>query len=243
LPIKPRFSGSVLLGVLLTLVVTDSLHAQQERDVGPGRKLQPALDTIAVTVQMSEVTVPFATAVESLRLVTRGGRSLWEQSYQWFGNDGSRTADTLWYDASTLVSVENHRHNRAYDAVTTFTRSTIRSRFTPRDGNPQVADTTVNGPFYASGELATLIRVAPLAPGYSAAYTLHYGPPHSLRNASFKVVGSTMVRDRRGRNVECWVVDAGLSEGQNMFYVGKADRRVVRLVNHEDPKAAFVFTR
>jgi hypothetical protein len=39
------------------------------------------------------------------------------------------------------------------------------------------------------------------------------------------------------------VVDAPLSEGLNTFFVSKRDRRVVRLVNHEDPSAAFVFSK
>jgi hypothetical protein len=34
-----------------------------------------------------------------------------------------------------------------------------------------------------------------------------------------------------------------LTEGLNTFYISKVDRRVIRLVNHEDPSAAFVFTR
>ena len=64
-----------------------------------------------------------------------------------------------------------------------------------------------------------------------------------VRPAPFRVVRSETVRTRGGATVDCWVVDADLSEGLNTFYVSKADHRVVRLVNHEDPTAAFVFTR
>ena len=71
--------------------------------------------------------ITFATAVQSLRRTTRAGRPVWEQVYQWFGNDGSRTADTLWLDAATLRPVENHRHNGAHDAVTVFSGSTART--------------------------------------------------------------------------------------------------------------------
>ena len=206
--------------------------------------LRAAVDTVAVTVEMPGRVVPFATAIESLRRVRRAGRDAWEQSYQWFGNDGSRTADTLWFDAVTLVPLENHRHNGAHDATTIFRPSGASTRLTPRGGSEQVSDTSVAGPLFASGEFAALIRSAPLSDAFATTYALYYGPPRaSVRPGPFRVVRSETIKSRSGMAVECWVVDAALSEGLNTFYISKADRRVVRLVNHEDPNAAFVFTR
>jgi hypothetical protein len=205
--------------------------------------LQPSVDTIQVTVEMPGRVIPFATAIESLRRVSRRGRVVWEQTYQWIGNDGSRTADTLWFNAATLAPIENHRHNGIHDAVTTFSGTGARSRTTPRGGSEQVNDTSISGPLYASGELDALIRTAPLAPGFGAEYTLYYGPPNPVRRASFHVVRSERILTRAGASVDCWVVDAPLSEGLNTYYVSKQDRTVIRLVNHEDPNAAFVFSR
>ena len=107
-----------------------------------------------------------------------------------------------------------------------------------------MSDTIIAGPLFASGELAALIRASPLSTGFAASYQLYYGPPRTpIRPGSFHVTGSATVKSRVGKSVECWVVDAPLSEGLNTFYISKSDRRVIRLVNHEDPTAAFVFTR
>jgi hypothetical protein len=215
----------------------------------PGAPLNAALlrlgtDTVAVTVEMPGRVVPFATAVESLRRATRGGTETLEQTYQWFGNDGSRTADTLWLDATSLLPLENHRHNGAHDATTVFRTSGAHTRLIPKKGLEQVSDTSIAGPLFASGELAAIIRASPLAVGFAAAYALYYGPPRSLvRPGPFRVIGTETITSRAGTSVDCWVVASALSEGLNTFYVSKADRRVIRLVNLEDPNAAFVFTR
>ena len=154
------------------------------------------------------------------------------------------SADTLWIDAHTLAPIENHRHNGMQDAVTTFLQSSARTRYVSKGESEQYVDTTVAGPLYASGELEELIRSSPLAIGYSASYTLYYGPPGQLaRPATFTVVRSESTTGRDGKPVECWVVDAPLSTGLNTFFVSKTDRRVVRLVNHEDPSAAFIFLK
>lgn len=206
-------------------------------------RLRPAADTVAVTVEVPGRTIPFATALESLRRVTRAGHPAWEQVYQWYGNDGSRTADTLWFDATTLRPIENHRHNGVHDAEIVYAGSAVHTRLVPRGGTEQVTDTMIASPLFASGELAALIRASPLREGYAATYPLYYGPPRAVRPAPIRVVRSEMARTRNGSMVDCWVVDANLSEGLNTFYVSKADHRVIRLVNHEDPNAAFVFTR
>jgi hypothetical protein len=237
--IARRASLALLLAAVPGRTVAQSTHPAA---LDPAR-LQPAVDTVAVTVEVPGRTIPFATAIESLRRVTRGGRAAWEQVYQWHGNDGSRTADTLWFDAATLQPLENHRHNGAHDAVTVFARGTVHTRLVPSGGVAQVTDTTIAAPLFASGQLAALIRASPLASGYAATYQLYYGPPRAVRTAPFRVVGSEVVRARNGAMIDCWVVDANLSEGLNTFYVSKAGHRVVRLVNHEDPNAAFVFTR
>lgn len=234
----------VALGLLVLVLAPRGLVAQVHVTANPGRYLQPVTDTIAVTVETRGRVIPFATALRSVRHVTFGKRPAMQLTYQWRGNDGSTTADTLWIDAATLLPIENHRHNRLHDARTTFDGSSARTRYTPRGKTEQRADTTVVGPLYASGELEELIRTAPLGVGYSAAYTLYYGPPGKLaRPATFKVVRSETILGRNGKPVECWVVDAPLSEGLNTFFVSKGDRRVVRLVNHEDPSAAFVFSK
>jgi hypothetical protein len=237
-------SGLALL--LCSIVLPLSGVAAQSSSAAPlnAGLLLPGTDTIAVTVEMPGRVIPFATAVESLRRVRRAGVEMFEQSYQWFGNDGSRTADTLWVNARTLLPVENHRHNGAHDAMTVFRPSGAHTRLTPPGGSEQVSDTSIAGPLFASGELAPIIRASPLAAGFAATYALYYGPPRtSVRTGPFRVVGSETIKSRAGQSVECWVVDAALSEGLNRFYISKADRRVVKLVNHEDPKAAFVFTR
>lgn len=219
------------------------LLAQSGAALHPGRFLTPATDTIAVTVETQGRVIPVATAFRSLRHVSRAGQPAVELTYQWRGNDGSATADTLWIDARTLAPIENHRHNGLQDGVTTFDGSSARTRYTARGKGEQQADTTVAGQLYASSELEDLIRSSPLATGYSAAYTLYYGPPGRLaRPATFRVVRAETVAGRNGKPVECWVVDAPLSEGLNTFFISKTDRRVIRLVNHEDPSAAFVFT-
>jgi len=206
--------------------------------------LRPTVDTIAVTVESRGQVISFATAIHSIANVSHAGRMALELTYRWFGKDGSRTADTLWIDAKTLAPLENHRHNGMQDAVTTFKGSNVRTQFTLTGKAAQTVDTTVTGALHASGELEELIRSSPLALGFSAAYTLYYGPPGRLvRPATFKVVASEVARDRSGKPIDCWVVDAPLSEGLNTFFVSKTDRRVVRLVNHEDPNAAFVFTK
>lgn len=206
--------------------------------------LVPTTDTIAVTVETQGRTIPFATAYRTIRRTSHAGRATMELTYQWQGNDGSRTADTLWVDAGDLRPIENHRHNGLQDAVTLFDSSAAHTRYVATGKNEQKADTTIAGRLYASGELEELIRAAPLSAEYSGAYTLYYGPPGRLaRPAQFRVTRSETVAGRNGKPVECWVVDAPLSEGLNTFYVSKSDRRVVRLVNHEDPSAAFVFTK
>lgn len=215
-----------------------------DAQLDPSRFLRSGVDTIAVVVEMPGRSIPFATAIYSLRMTTRGGRAAWERSYRWLGNDGSRTADTLWFDAHSLAPIENHRHNSVQDAVTRFQASSAQTHYSSQGNAEQLADTTVAGPLYASGEFEELIGSSPLAIGYGAAYTLYYGPPRQLaRLATFKVVRSDTTSGKDGKKVECWVVDASLSEGKSTFFVGKADRRVVRLVNHEDPSAAFIFLK
>jgi hypothetical protein len=236
-------TAAAMLPLLLPAVPHAAL-AQKSAALAPTKYLRATADTIAVTVESRGQTIPFATAIHTLRQVTRSGRTAWELTYRWFGNDGSRTADTLWIDAATLLPIENRRHNGLQDAVTSFEASAVHTRYTTPGRSEQRADTAVGGTLYASGELEELIRSSPLALGYNASYTLYYGPPRRLaRPATFKVVRSEVVPDRKGRPVDCWVVDAPLSEGLNTFYVSKADHRVVRLVNHEDPTAAFVFVK
>ena len=208
------------------------------------RFLRSAKDTITVTVETQGRVIPFATALSSLQRVTRAGRSTIELTYQWRGNDGSATADTLWIDGRTLAPIENHRHNGLQEGETTFDGSSAHTRYTAKGKREQRVDTTVVGPLFASGELDELIRSSPLALGYNGKYTLYYGPPGRLaRQATFRVVRSETVAGRNGNSIECWVVDAPLSEGLNTFFISKADRRIIRLVNHEDPSAAFIFTR
>jgi hypothetical protein len=235
-------NGASLL--LLAALAAAPSQAQSGAAPHPERFLQPATDTIAVTVETQGRVIPFATAFRSLRRLTRANRSAIELTYQWRGNDGSATADTLWIDARTLAPIENHRHNGLQDGVTIFDGSSAHTRYTAKGKAEQRADTTVAGRLHASGELEDLIRSSPLALGYGAGYTLYYGPPGRLaRSATFRVVRSETVTARNGMPVECWVVDAALSEGLNTFFISKSDRRVVRLVNHEDPSAAFVFTK
>jgi hypothetical protein len=138
--------------------------------------------------------------------------------------------------------MEEHRHNLEQDAKAVYAGRAVRTRMVPRGGAEQVADTTLAAPIFASGELAALIQASPLRAGFAATYTLYYGPPHAVRAAPFRVVRSEMVRTRNGSMIDCWVVDANLSDGLNTFFVSKADHRVIRLVNHEDPNAAFVFS-
>jgi len=222
----------------------ETSHAQTPRLRLQLQYLVPTTDTLTVTVETQGRSIPFATAYRTVRRVRHSGRAAVELTYQWRGNDGSATADTLWVDAADLTPLENHLHNGAQDAETLFEPSAAHTRYTATRGSEQRADTLVNGRLYASAELEELIRLAPLAPGYSASYSLYYGPPRQLvRLASFRVVRSEMVMGRSWQPVDCWVVDAPLSEGLNTFYVSKVDRRVVRLVNHEDPSAAFVFIR
>ena len=197
-----------------------------------------------MTVETGGRTIPFATAYRSVRRVMRANRPAIELTYQWHGNDGSATADTLWVEAASLAPIENHRHNGLQDAVTIFDRSAAHTRYTPTGKTEQRADTTVREALYASGEIEELIQTAPLAPGYGASYALYYGPPGPLvRPATFHVVRSETAVGRDGKPAECWVVDAPLSGGLNTFFVRKTDRRVIRLVNHEDPSAAFVFSK
>jgi hypothetical protein len=241
--ISARLTSAAGLVALIALAAAPLL-AQSGDAVSAERFLRSANDTIAVTVETQGRVIPFATAFRSLHRVTRAGRSAIELTYQWRGNDGSATADTLWIDARTLAPIENHRHNGLQDGVTTFDGSSAHTRYTAKGKGEQRADTTVVGPLHASGELEDLIRSSPLALGYNGAYTLYYGPPGRLaRPATFRVVRSETVAGRNGKAIECWVVDAPLSEGLNTFFVSKADRRVIRLVNHEDPRAAFIFTR
>lgn len=219
-------------------------QAQSAQRIHPGQFLRPSTDTIAVTVEAQGHSMPFATAFHALHRTTRNMRPAWELTYRWLGNDGSATADTLWVDAVTLAPIENHRHNGLQNGVTWFSGASAHTRYTLKGKAEQHADTTVQGPLHASGELEELIRTSPLAVGYHAAYTLYYGPPGRLaRPATFRVARSQVVSDRNGKAVDCWVVDAPLSEGLNTFFVSKADHRVVRLENHEDPSATFVFVK
>lgn len=203
--------------------------------------LRPSTDTIEVTAELPGRSIPIATAIQSLRRETRAGRATWRQVYQWRGKDGSRTADTLWFDARTLAPVEHRRHNAAMDAVTTFSPGRARTRTVPKSGKPVVHDTTVAGALYASGQLDALLRAAPLAEGFGATYRLYYGPPAPVRAARVSVARSATITTRAGRAVECWVVEALLPEGRNVVYIARADRRTLRLENFEDPKAMFLF--
>jgi hypothetical protein len=234
----------VLTTLACAVTLGSELRAQAIGKSGRREYITGAVDTIAITVETQRGAVPVATAVASVRQTRHLRVASWELTYQWLGNDGSRTADTLWVDQKSLMPLENHRHNGILDGVTVFERSAAHTRYTPRGETERRADTTVVGPLYASGELEILIRSATLRAGYSARYTLYYGPPGQLaRPASVRVVRSETIVDRSGKSVECWVVDAPLSEGLNTFYVSKVDHRVIRLVNHEDPNAAFVFNR
>lgn len=237
-------SSHIAAGFIAVLLCAAAASGQARTARGPRAILVPTTDTIAVTVQSRGQTFPFATAFRSVRHVTRDNRAAVELTYQWRGNDGSATADTLWIDARSMAPIENHRHNGSQDAVTTFDASSAHTRYTLTGMKEQRADTSVAGRLYASAELEDLIRSAPLALGYHGAYALYYGPPGQLiRRATFRVVGSQTIEARNGKRTECWVVDAPLTEGLNTFFISKADRRVIRLVNHEDPNAAFVFPR
>jgi hypothetical protein len=238
------FRMAASAAVYLVSVAAVAAQAQSAQHIPPGKLLRPTTDTIAVTVEVQGRSIPFATAFHRLRHTTRNNQAAWELTYRWLGNDGSVTADTLWVDAMTLAPIENHRHNGLQDGVTKFSGASAHTRYVAKGKPKQHADTTVQGLLHASGELEELIRASPLAVGYRAAYTLYYGPPGQLaRHATFRVVRSQVVSGREGKAVDCWVVDAPLSAGLNTFFVSKADHRVVRLENHEDPSATFVFLR
>ena len=219
------------------------LLAQNSNSELKGKLLVAGVDTLAVTVEQQGRSFPVATAVQSLRRVKRGPTDAWEQTYRWYGQNGDSTADTLWYDASNLKPIENHRHNSLHDAVTVFGPSSARTDLTPRGGASEASDTTIRGPLYASGEIESIIRASPLRANYKAQYDLYYGGPLGVRTGSFEVVRSDRTTTRNGESVECWVVDAKLNGVLNTFWIDKKNRKLVKLVNHEDPAAEFVFRR
>ena len=209
-----------------------------------GSLLTAGIDTLAVTVEQPGRVVPVAVAVQSLKRVKRQNVDAWEQVYRWHGNNGDSTADTLWYAVSNLKPIENHRHNSLHDAVTVFASSSAHTVLIPRSGGRQVSDTSITEPLYASGEFESIIRASPLRPGYRAQYNLYYGGgSNSVRPGPFEVVRTETIMARNGQARECWVVDAKLSEGLNTFWIDKKTRKLVKLENHEDPTAAFVFRR
>jgi hypothetical protein len=237
--------GRIAISGLSTLLGAAQLFGQTQ-EVGEldGRFLTPGVDTLAVTVEQPGRVVPVAIAVQSLRRVKRNNVEAWEQSYRWYGNNGDSTADTLWYAFSNLRPIENHRHNSLHDAVTVFAPSLAHTVLIPRSGGRQVSDTSITGPLYASGEFESIVRTSPLRQGYRAQYNLYYGGGNrSVRPGPFEVMRTETITTRSGQRVECWVVDAKLSEGLNTFWIDKKSRKLVKLENHEDPTAAFVFRR
>jgi hypothetical protein len=207
--------------------------------------LRAGTDTLTVTVEQPGRVVPVAHAVQSLKRVEKNKIAAWEQVYRWYGNNGDSTADTLWYAVSNLRPIENHRHNSLHDAVTVFGPSSAHTTLVPRSGGGrQVSDTSITTALYASGEFESIVRASPLRVDYRGRYNLYYGAgSRSVRPGPFEVVRTETVKTRTGREVECWVVDAALSEGLNTFWIDKKTRQLVKLENHEDPTAAFVFRR
>jgi hypothetical protein len=218
------------------------LFAQGSNSELKGKLLVAGIDTLAVTVEQQGRSFPVATAIQSMRRVRRGTTEAWEQTYRWYGQNGDSTADTLWYDASNLKPLENHRHNSLHDAVTVFRPSSAHTDLTPHGGAKEASDTTIQGPLYASGEIESIIRASPLRVGYKGQYNLYYGGPLGVHPASFEVVRSERTTMRNGEAVECWVVDA-MTVALNTFWIDKKTRKLLKLVNHEDPTAAFVFRR
>lgn len=235
-----RYGAAILIfaSVASSQVAAQTSHSAKLN----GRLLDAGVDTLFVTVEQPGRVVPVAVAVQSLRRVKKNGVDAWEQTYQWHGTRGDSTADTLWYALSNLTPIENHRHNGIEDAVTEFHTSSAHTVSIARSGTRAVSDTSIAGPLYASGEFESIIRASPLSQGYRARYNLYYGG-RSIRSGPFEVVRSERVTRRDGQNVECWVVDAELSEGLNRFWIDKKTRKLVKLENHEDPTAAFVFRR
>jgi hypothetical protein len=233
----------VATAVTMALAVSQ-LFGQPQRGSLNGSLLTAGVDTLAVTVEQPGRVVPVAVAVQSLTRVKKRNVDAWEQVYRWHGNNGDSTADTLWYAVSNLKPIENHRHNSLHDAVTVFASASAHTVLIPRSGGRQVSDTTISGPLYASGEFESIVRASPLRQGYKAEYNLYYGGgSNSVRPGPFEVVRTETIRTRDGQAKECWVVDAKLSEGLNTFWIHKKTRKLVKLENHEDPTAAFVFRR
>jgi hypothetical protein len=85
-----------LLGIVLLGLAAPRLSAQSGAGTSARHRLPASTDTIAVTVETGGRTIPFATAYSSVRPVMRADRTVMELTYQWHGNDGSATADTLW---------------------------------------------------------------------------------------------------------------------------------------------------
>jgi hypothetical protein len=230
---------------LTIALVAFTLPAHGQGTLLNGSLLTAGTDTLTVTVEQPGRVFPVAHAVQSLKRVQRNNIAAWEQVYRWYGTNGDSTADTLWYAVSGLRPLENHRHNSLHDAVTVFGHSSARTILVPRSGTGrEVSDTSITNPLYASGEIESIVRASPLRMGYRAQYNLYYGGgPGSVRSGPFEVVRTETVKTRGGRDVECWVVDAALSEGLNTFWIDKKTRELVKLENHEDPTAAFVFRR
>jgi hypothetical protein len=233
------------LTTLFAALGGSQLLAQSKRaETLNGALLKPGIDTLAVSVEQPGRVVPVAIAIQSLKRGKRNNLEAWEQVYRWYGNRGDSTADTLWYAVSNLRPIENRRHNSLHDAVTVFSSSSARTVLMPRSGGREVSDTSITGPLYASGEFESIIRASPLRLGYKAQYNLYYGGgTKSVRPGPFEVVRAETIATRSGQNVECWVVDAKLSEGLNTFWIDKTTRKLVKLENHEDPTAAFVFRK
>jgi hypothetical protein len=225
-------------------VCVSQLLGQSRVEALNGALLTASVDTLAVTVEQPGRVVPVAVAVQSLKRVKRANVDAWEQIYRWYGNNGDSSADTLWYTVSNLRPIENHRHNSVHDAVTVFGPSSAHTVLIPRSGGRQVSDTAISALLYASGEFESIVRVSPLRPGYKAQYNLYYGGgTRSVRPGPFEVVRTETIKTRGGHDIECWVVDAKLSEALNTFWIDKKTRKLVKLENHEDPTAAFVFRR
>lgn len=93
------------------IVVPSLCNGQQTRATIAVSLLRPSADTIAVTVETQGRVIPFATAFRSVRAARFRDMDVFEMTYQWRGNDGSSTADTLWVAAKDLAPIENHRHN------------------------------------------------------------------------------------------------------------------------------------
>ena len=225
-----------LLALLALVVIAATAAAQTPASLASagsrGAELAPGMWTYDIVARVEGEEQKIGTRALVIEQATLGGQLVWlitESSW----TSGASMADSLWAERATLRPLRRSLHLGEARLVADFAGDSARGSIrTSAGSSPFVAPIPPNS-VISSGMLEALLRLSPLAAGWSARADLvvigSAGRTHA-NPTMLQVTGSETVRVPAG-SFDSWTVASSTADGRTQrLWLSKAGGWVVRSV-------------